>query len=200
MSMDWSKWRGIMAVDPGGTTGVVSGIVPRGGSVKGILKRTRSRSAEQIKAAELRAGTTWSADLSVALALAERWEAFAKNCLKLGIHPELVVEDFQLRQRNVDLMPVNVRSALEGVLWMAGRVEADLRAGDAFEPGAVNRRFGGVPGMEFAWAPIYQQPSEAKGYGTDARLRQWGLWERGMPHARDAWRHFGFRVLKGRVG
>jgi hypothetical protein len=34
-----------------------------------------------------------------------------------------------------------------------------------------------------------QQPSLAKSTATDERLKDWGLWEKGAPHARDAIRH-----------
>lgn len=34
-----------------------------------------------------------------------------------------------------------------------------------------------------------QQPSMAKSTATDERLKEWGLWEKGQPHARDAIRH-----------
>lgn len=40
----------------------------------------------------------------------------------------------------------------------------------------------------------WQQPSEAKSFATDDRLRLWGLWERGSAHKRDAWRHVARRV------
>jgi hypothetical protein len=46
----------------------------------------------------------------------------------------------------------------------------------------------------------YQQPSDAKGVVTDARLRAAGLWVKGQQHARDAIRHacLGFRKEAGR--
>lgn len=38
--------------------------------------------------------------------------------------------------------------------------------------------------------PIFQQdPSEAKQIVTDSRLKEWGVYRPGMPHARDAQRH-----------
>ena len=34
-----------------------------------------------------------------------------------------------------------------------------------------------------------QMASTAKTFATDKKLREWGFWERGMRHARDAIRH-----------
>ncbi len=40
----------------------------------------------------------------------------------------------------------------------------------------------------------WQQPSDAKNLATNERLRDWGLWEVGSEHRRDAARHFALRV------
>lgn len=73
----------------------------------------------------------------------------------------VLIESFHLRQIHVDLTPVKITSMLEFAL---------------FEKGI---------------SAFFQQPSEAKGVATDARLKAWGLYRRegGQEHARDADRH-----------
>lgn len=45
----------------------------------------------------------------------------------------------------------------------------------------------------WAWkhnVPLYFQTAQmAKGFCTDAKLKQWGFWQKGMRHSRDAIRH-----------
>lgn len=41
-----------------------------------------------------------------------------------------------------------------------------------------------------------QAPSSAKGYATDERLKDWGLWYKGSTHVRDAYRHMCFALLR----
>lgn len=48
--------------------------------------------------------------------------------------------------------------------------------------------------------PTYNQPAQvAKGFCTDAKLREWGLWDRtkGQKHCRDAIRHAIYFILFG---
>lgn len=48
--------------------------------------------------------------------------------------------------------------------------------------------------------PIMQTPQNAKGFCTDQKLKDWGFYQRGMPHARDAIRHGSFFLLFGKKG
>lgn len=73
----------------------------------------------------------------------------------------VIMEDFTLRQLEVELSPVTIAAKVEYIMWSEG--------------------------MENPY--IKQMPSEAKSTATDARLRSWGLWEVGKEHARDANRH-----------
>jgi len=44
----------------------------------------------------------------------------------------------------------------------------------------------------FGWFSIpihYQMAAQAKGFITDDRLKDWGMWQEGMKHSRDAIRH-----------
>lgn len=54
--------------------------------------------------------------------------------------------------------------------------------------GAVARY--GEGGEDVAW----QQPSAAKRFATNERLKLWGLYEVGSEHKRDAWRHVALRA------
>lgn len=36
---------------------------------------------------------------------------------------------------------------------------------------------------------VLQMASQAKGFTTDTKLKEWGLWQRGLRHSRDAIRH-----------
>jgi hypothetical protein len=77
---------------------------------------------------------------------------------------EVVIEDFILRERTQSrdlLAPVRLAAKLDDRLYV------------------TNWR-GNL---------TYQSPSDAKSIITDERLKQWGLYETGSPHIRDAWRH-----------
>lgn len=90
----------------------------------------------------------------------------AKIVIEMGPGP-LIIEDFILRQFRQDralLSPVRVTAMFEYGLYLR-----DVT-------GDVN--------------PIRkQQASLAKSTATDDRLKDWGFWEPGAPHARDALRH-----------
>lgn len=90
----------------------------------------------------------------------------------------LILEDFVLRQFRQDrdlLSPVRMISRIE--LLNESRI-----------PRAVTK----VEELNDAHyqLPLFkQQPAMAKGTATDARMRSWGLWTPGKPHANDATRH-----------
>jgi hypothetical protein len=78
----------------------------------------------------------------------------------------LVFEDFQLRTRFASLEPVEVRAAFNA-RWTWKVIDIQL-----------------------------QQPSHAKTYATDDRLRRWGAWQKGSTHRRDATRHLLLKLNK----
>jgi hypothetical protein len=89
----------------------------------------------------------------------------------------LIIEDFVLRKftKDADLLaPVRITARLEYAVevgcWMVDGIPT--RAG-TFRQFKIRK----------------QQPSLAMSTVTDDRLREWGLWEVGQPHARDALRH-----------
>lgn len=83
------------------------------------------------------------------------------------------IEAFHLRQLAVELSPVSVSAKIEYGLWLMEKWEAD----EAGRPVGRGR-------MVFK-----QQPSLAKKTLTDDRQREFGLWEPGKDHKRDAVKH-----------
>lgn len=108
--------------------------------------------------------------------ISQRVASFRTYCHKKGLPTYFVCEDFILKafktSERAQLYPVWVAAAVMG-----------YRQGisDAYEAGG----FGPTAPVEAVW----QQPSQAKTYATDERLRRWGYWIRGKEHERDAWRH-----------
>ncbi len=48
--------------------------------------------------------------------------------------------------------------------------------------------------------PLVKQPASiAKGFCTDKKLKDWGMWQKGMKHARDAIRHACYYIIFGQV-
>lgn len=109
----------VMAVDPGGTTGVCQGLFApvrcEPLSVKGLFDRAQEKNAVR-----------WS-EITADPAKTAQWiEGFWKRFLAKWVEQELpashcylVVENFALRQRSVDLAPVEIRAGLKtlGVLF-----------------------------------------------------------------------------------
>lgn len=83
------------------------------------------------------------------------------------------IERFQLRQMAVELSPVRITSKIEYGLWLMEKWEAE-----------EDERPMGRGRMVFK-----QDPSLAKNALTDDRQREWGLWEAGKDHKRDAIKH-----------
>lgn len=86
----------------------------------------------------------------------------------------VVIEDFNLRQMRMDrelLSPVRITAALGNAMWLDGR---DYHV---------------------------QQPSDAKNVCSDARLKQWKMYDTvgGLRHARDADRHAILFLRKAKI-
>lgn len=85
-----------------------------------------------------------------------------------GVVPEIstvCIEDFILREWTQDrslLSPVRVGAKVEYSMAVSGVIKADVHL---------------------------QSSSDAKRTVTDERLKRWGFWVEGQPHARDALRH-----------
>lgn len=101
-----------------------------------------------------------------------RWAMFCEKHAIGAPNRHVVAEDFQLRRRQ--------EGGATGILdscWVGGAIG------------------GFVDGVE----PIeWQQPSDAKTYATDERLKRWGLYGYSLKpasvHKRDAIRHFALKV------
>lgn len=157
----------VAAVDPGGTSGVFCGCVALDSTMKGTVK-TLSR----VKRGEID-GPFYEQGFAIASVL-EEWFANSTFDYVRVDQQWIVIEDFVLRRRveggaTGNLTAVWVAAALHGIL--------------AAEPAC----------------PVtveYQQPSDAKRFATNARLKMWKLWRPtvGQPHARDAARHWAVKV------
>lgn len=154
----------VLAVDPGGTTGVAAGYV----QTYPTLKETLADGLSRTKSIEV--SGSWD-DQAVELERLFNKFVFTANVesqIPLDrIH--IVLEDFVLR------MPARTTNLTS--VWVAAGAVAIRRAG--YADGAEDP-------VEIAW----QQPSQAKGFATNERLKLWGLWKVGSAHERDAWRHF----------
>jgi hypothetical protein len=176
---------GIMTVDPGKASGVAQGVFRSLGTERATLRRAVRKRA--IRASVLD-GWPWEQ----AHYLAVTWRSFKfKATVEWGVPVGavfLVVEDFQLRQMAVDLSPVEVFSALRAVqrVPVTNGWHDDCDAGGLIRPSA----------------------SEAKTHATDARMREWGVYDLGLKadrrgtsklqgdHARAALKHLCLGVNK----
>ncbi len=167
----------VMAVDPGGTSGVAWGVYDlNAGSVPDIIA-----SGQMTGCAEVTGAEEWQAAKIV-----EQWKDFemfarikldAAGCI-------LVFEDFILRvgrgsSDRAGLSPVRITSLVYGLLMSHHVGTAAPWGMDAWQSALESQM---IP-----WK--LQQPSSAKNFATKERLKRWGLWEVGARHARDAWRH-----------
>lgn len=176
---------GIMTVDPGKCSGAAAGIFRRSGPGDGSVRQTLRRAVRKgtINAVELES-PYWEQ----AWELAGTWHSFKYKCnVEFGIPAScilLLVENFQLRQMAVDLAPVEVTAGLRSVLVTPSSAGwHDPAEGVLFRP----------------------MPSEAMGYATNERLKQWGVYPLsiGSEHKRDALRHLCLgveRVISGKWG
>lgn len=161
----------VMAIDPGGVTGVARGVFINQGSLAATL-RGHSLDAWEVEGE----------------APEQAWEIvsefldWAREVRSHGVETvDMVLESFQLRQRSADLSPVEVTAGIRTLLI----------------PRAVALEYAG-PRPDVFWDLVYQNPAEAKTFATADRLRQWGLYAlgRGSDHKRDALRHLALRVAK----
>jgi len=157
----------VMAVDPGGTTGVYVGWVE--------LKKSRVETLTE--------GLLKSKSVDVTGDFVEQgrklldiWVRFNFACNEALIpisNRHLAIEDFVLRRREEGGATGNLTSC-----WVAG---AFAMAVDMFQVEA-----------NISW----QQPSDAMTLTTNERLKRWGLWVVGSEHQRAAAKHFVLRVDK----
>lgn len=179
-----SKWVGLYAVDPGGTSGVSWGVFPVKGSTKGQVSRACHRGCTEVAMAEAKGlvPNAMSGEQAAAALIVDSFLAFREECDSAGVPARLIIEDFFLypkvlkgeggSSQREGIAPARIASAMEAHLW--------------------NK----LEGMAWTVGVRYQMASEAKGYCTNDRLKRWGLWEVGKPHARDAARHLALGLAK----
>lgn len=170
----------IMAVDPGETTGVATGLFNAGRagtSVAGLLRRAARKGA--INVDQIEGGGDYP-ETAQAWRLYKMWNEFNFNAhVEMGVgipHILLVIEDFQLRQRSADLSPIRVTWGFLALLKGESGAWAALSLGTS--------------------RLIFQGPSEAMTFATKDRLEKWGLWTVGKEHGRDATKHLALRASK----
>lgn len=198
----------IMAFDPGGKSGVSWGwFNSECATVGSALRRARARGS--LRAREL-TGTPWAQ----AWTIAEMWREFhfythveLRNPLE-DIH--LVGEDFQLRQLNADLAPVQVTYGV-CTLLAGGKSDLlmndkntdrilDLRTDTTSRGRSKNTGHADRPVVCIeAWPlgpVIFQEPGDAKNIATNQRLKDWDAWFIGSEHMRDSTRHLALKLSK----
>lgn len=177
----------IMAVDPGGVSGVAQGLFrgDKAGSTSALMKRAVRKGA--VKVAEVYGGPDYKTvgyDTGHVHRLIAAWSSFvfhANSGMSIPLYNiYLVFEDFQLRQSAADLAPVQVTAGFESVM-----VEKPAICCSGLS-------VGNLPAI------TKQMPSEAMTYATNARLKLWDLYPltRGLEHARDATRHLCLKASK----
>lgn len=193
----------IMAVDPGGKTGVCCGIFRDDAhDVKAAVKRARKKGA--LKAWELSGSVE-----AQAIVLAHTWMDFEfKAHVEMGIERSrvvLVIENFELRQLAADLAPVEVtRGMLTLLLNARAREKTDhgigvpnsqrpfpdkkTDHGESLGTVKLDAGYGANKFVDEGWL-VWQMPSVAMTDVTNDRLKRWGAWVSGSEHARDSMRH-----------
>lgn len=157
---------GIMAVDPGTTSGAAAGLFHAAASIEGCIANAEWEAWEV-------EGNPAEQAWQIMDEFRDRQAIWNISGVALpNIH--LVCESFALRlkkahgagsnQRMMD--PIRVASGMHTLAMHY--LNGDLRS----------------------WVHIeYQLPAEAKRYVTNERMRRWGAWVKGSEHKRDATRH-----------
>lgn len=178
----------ILAIDPGGTTGVAAGYVE--------LEDTRRKTLEGMTNKKSVEVTGSFLEQAVKLDNIFRHFVFTANVEHSIPQPNIhiAIEDFVLRRREQggatgNLTSVWVAAAFAGLLCkhfvMVERQEGPI----AVEALTV---IDDEPAKTIRW----QTASDAKHVANDARLKSYGLWVVGSAHERDAFRHLVLRVDK----
>jgi hypothetical protein len=157
---DKTGWASTVWVDPGGTTGW--GVI----SVDPTILLEPKPLYKNI--AHWSCGDTHGNEnqmTSEMLMLFDAWEDAAVGCEKFTVRKFLQHDEF--------LSPVRIRAKIEYGLWLMEKWDAE----ENDRPMGRGRHL------------FLQDPSMAKRTLTDDRQRDWGLWEPGKDHKRDAIKH-----------
>lgn len=180
--MDRPRGWSVFVVDPGETTGWVWACIGynelRSGAADAVVKASAHRSGVQLADSRFQWGQVEGQYRSGEFYEAEHRMAYdtyieMMRCGNLGRRtsggavPEIsdvIIEDFTLRERTKrrDLLsPIRVTAHLQSIMMMS----------------------------KHELPPIHLQSASDKSAITDDRLKHWGLWVPGKPHAMDALRH-----------
>lgn len=165
---------GAFGVDPGGSTGLAWGIFDPGRSVAdALLTKMNSGSV-----------TVTGDERTQIREVCEVWRSFYNTCVKDALlpidHVYLVMEDYIY----VPGVAYTGDSASISTALIWG-IEG-YRMGRRDEWAATHRGPAVLPPM------ILQTASQAKGFATNARLKEWGVWVKGRDHERSAWQHVAY--------
>lgn len=158
--------KAIWSLDPGGSSGLAWG----------IIDETAPTVAEALEGIQGKGSMTVKGQVEVqAMLLWEDWRTWQTHAsVEQADGVNMVVENFIIR-------PGMHGGGVEGVY-----------------PARIGWALWGLRyGHEDMFPTIHwQEPGDAMSFGTDKRLRSWGLWVRGREHERDAFRHLALRVAK----
>lgn len=168
----------IMAVDPGGVTGVARGLFDLSDGLELVNRRlARDVVAEAVALGEVQAAEATGPYWEQAYLIAEEFLYWRGELLTRfeEFELDLVIEGFQLRTQLAELSPVEVTAGIVTLLSKGSLVGGPWSSSDV----------------------VYQEPAQAKRV-TRVRMVDTGLWDlgKGSEHKRDALRHLLVRVSK----
>lgn len=172
----------ILAIDPGGTTGVAAGYVELGDTRRETLETMTNN-----KTTEVTGDYLWQA---AKLDTIFRNFVFTAN-VEYGIplpNISIAIEDFVLRRRREGGATGNLTSCWVAAAAVAMFHKVMLATPDGKQITAV--------AADQTGCIHWQTASDAKHVANDARLKSYGLWIVGSAHERDANRHLVLRVDK----
>lgn len=167
-----SKWVGVVALDPGGVSGYVQGVVPVRGSFAHRVERMKLRQAIEIPS-RFKGYNGASDEMIAAINLFNQWRVFYDYCDDKGVPVVTVIEDFMLTKLGSSdrsgISTVRITEPFMLLVWQHLQAKHGR-------------------GMEWYAMPWFISVSTASAVGKDERLKNWGLWEKGKVHCRSAWR------------
>jgi hypothetical protein len=165
----YGELHAILAIDPGGTTGVFAGYIETKPTLKETLETLYNEKDAEVSGNYLEQGQKLSKIMSTF-----EYRANVENGIELdNIH--FAIEDFVLRRRREGGATGNLTSC-----WVAAAATAIYQ--EASMDGEM------YPNL--AW----QTPSDAKSRVTNDRLRMYDMYVPGSEHKKDARRHFVLRA------
>ena len=174
---------GVFAMDPGGKTGLAWAVADLSlPNTRTILQNLTLKDSITVEGDEYQQIKE----------ISQHWMKFFRDAVKeAGIHfkrVDFVSEDFIPRPSSHQQAPGKEGISPVRILW--GVEGYRLGRADEWQQRrrTKQRRLVSIPRV------ILQHPSQAAGFGTSDRLRDWDLWVVGKEHERAAWKHVALRV------